>query len=739
MTETIRNRSAAVHYGLSLAKRNMRFGILALCMNFLGLPLFLIAVLANAFQMRAETPEWLTDVDTYYVVSVFGIVDEIYVFIAAACTIAAVLSGVFIAMGSFSHLYNRQRVDMDYSLPLTADKRFFAGYLSGLSVYVLPYIFCQIISLILLTVGRLTVDRWVSGLQAKIFESFTPMCIKLIFGGLIIMVMFYTLFVLTMCFCGSKFETGAYGVGANFCLPVIYFCIDWLITDNSYGLVFRMTDNTVINALFGCTSPIGAVCGLYMTLYPENWDRAFYSVSSGAVGDISFFSVYSFGFWLIRCLAVTALLMFCAYRLYRRRTAEQTGKTFISKSFHYFVMVCLMMILSAFVSESSTGIIPTLIVTAAVFLIMECISNRGIKKLGRSVGKYAVIMAALIGAYLLTENTGFFGAEDYVPEASEVKCIELVNYDGYYDCDLYEGTYLLEDEENIRNITEAHAMQLSERAKDSDMGWAGIALDIKYTLKSGAVVERYYHTIFYSAYEKLLPMEVSAEIKEQKITALKNTVEDKALRTAVKGAYYYPNLNKTSYPDDFSERLAECLTEDINAMTVEDFSGHGLGNDTLRIGTGYLDDKSYVLPEGPYYEVYTITEAYPKTLEYLSEFGIEPYHRDNTDAECIEIIRISTGFNIPVRQNRSVENNGVILYSPDCDYTDEFIYRFPNAEKFICFTDLSETELEELANIASDAVEYYITDKDYYSISIDGDIDMYIPEKYNDMIESIIS
>ena len=53
--------------------------------------------------------------------------------------------------------------------------------------------------------------------------------------------------------------------------------------------------------------------------------------------------------------------------------------------------------------------------------------------------------------------------------------------------------------------------------------------------------------------------------------------------------------------------------------------------------------------------------------------------------------------------------------------------------------NLSETELEELAEIASDAVWNYIPDKDYYSISINGNTDMYIPEKYNDIIESIIS
>lgn len=742
MTETIKISSATVHYGLSLAKRNMKFVILALCMNFLGLPMFLIAVLAKAFQIRANTPGWFIDENTYYIVSVFGITDEIYVFIAAGCTIAAVLSGVFIAMNSFSHLYDKQRVDMEYSLPLTANKRFLAGYLSGLLTYTLPYIFCQMISLILLLAGRLTVDTWAGGLQAEIFASFTPMCIKLIFGGLIIMVMFYTLFVLTMCFCGSRFETGAYGVGANFCLPVIYFCIYWLITSRSYGLVFRLSDDTVINHLFGCTSPIGAICGLYLTLYPENWDRAFYSVIRGAAGEYSFFSVYSFGFWLIKCLAVTALLIFCAYRLYRRRTAEQTGKTFISKSFYYFVMFCLMMILSVFVSESSTGIIPTLIVTAAVFLIMDCVSNRGISRLKSAVLKYAVIMVVLIGGYLITDKTGYFGAEEYVPDAGEIKSAELVDYDGYYSTDWYTGTYRFEDEYNIRRITDAHTMQLDEYNASIDSGRAGYSIGIKYTMKNGAEVKRYYYDVYYSAYEELLPLEVSDEMKEQKLAALKTTVEDKALCIASHGTGNYPNLNKNTYSEDFAQRLTECLTEDINAMTIEDYSGHGFGNDVLSIGTGYLDDKSYVSPSGAYYEVYTITEAYPKTLEYLSSYGIEPYNAEYTAADIaaldgIELRRVTAEYRIPVSKSWSASETVAVIYDPD-NYGNH--YEYSNIHpKDIHMADLSETELEELAEIASDAVNYYIPDKDYYSISIDGGTDMYIPEKYNDIIESIIS
>ncbi|MGN0691582.1 MAG: hypothetical protein ACI4K7_04455, partial [Oscillospiraceae bacterium] len=166
------------------------------------------------------------------------------------------------------------------------------------------------------------------------------------------------------------------------------------------------------------------------------------------------------------------------------------------------------------------------------------------------------------------------------------------------------------------------------------------------------------------------------------------------------------------------------------------------GNDVLSIGTGYLDDKSYASPSGAYYEVYTITEAYPKTLEYLSSYGIEPYNAEYTAADIaaldgIELRRVTAEYRIPVSKSWSASETVAVIYDPD-NYGNH--YEYSNIHpKDIHIADLSETELEELAEIASDAVNYYIPDKDYYSISIDGGPDMYIPEKYNDIIESIIS
>ncbi|MGN1416691.1 MAG: hypothetical protein ACI4XF_07605 [Oscillospiraceae bacterium] len=607
--------SAAVHYGKMLAKRNMKYAVLALFMNFLGLPLFLIHLISECVITKNINAKELQSFN-----SVFDAPDNtIYILIAVIGTFVAVVTGVYIAMGSFSHLYDKNLVDMEYSLPLTADERFFAGFLSGLTLYLVPYIICQMISLILIAAGHLVIDKWLDPLQ-QIFADFMPLAVKLIIGGLIIMLMFYTLFVLTMSFCGSKFETTAYGMGANLCLPVIYACLFVTVEENGYGLVFGLSDDTLINQIFGCTSPMGALYGMYLS--------AFVNIDHIATSE-SFFSVFSFGFWIIKCLAVTALLIFCALKLYRRRKAEQTGKNFVSKTFYYVVMVCLMMLTCTFMEMIGADLAPTIIITAVIFLIMDSISNRGVRKLHVSLLKYIAVMLGIFGVYATTINTGFFGAVNYVPEASEIKCAELVDYDGYAYGDALNGNYRFEDEENIQAIIDIHNKQLEIHNSMEPVSPVD-HITIKYTYKNGRVKTRAYH-IYGAVHEMLLPLETCDEIKAEKTEALSNTLDCKTMYFIKDSGYdmvqdvkYYPYEDRYLFKSDFIPTLKECLAEDINNMSSEDYircTGMSKQGTEMWISVGCYDE-SFAEPEGMYYDSFRILGCYEKTLDYLSSLNI---------------------------------------------------------------------------------------------------------------------
>ncbi|MGN0696979.1 MAG: hypothetical protein ACI4J5_09470 [Oscillospiraceae bacterium] len=606
--------SSAVHYGKMLTKRNMKCGVLVLFMHFLGLPLFLIHVISEIV-IAKNTDVWaLTQYD-----SVFDAPDDtIYILIAFLGIIVALTAGIYIALGSFSHLYDKKLVDMEYSLPLTADERFFGGYLSGLGVYLIPYIICQTLSLILTAAGHIVIDKWLDPDQ-QIFADFMPLAINLIIGGLIVMLMMYTMFVLTMSLCGSKFETAAYGMGANYCLPAVYVCIFITVLQHGYGLEFNILDDSLLNQLLCCTSPLGAAYGLYMS--------AFIGIDNAAESG-SFFSIYSFGFWVIKCLAVTVLLMFCALKLYRRRKAEQTGRIFISKTFYFIVMICFMMFICCALDQMNAGLAPLIIITAVIFLILDSISNRGVKKLHISLIKYVCVMAGIFAAYILTVNTGFFGAVNDVPEVSELKCAVLENF-GNAGGDSPKGGLYFENEENLRTLTAAHKRQLEIHNNGEDTDPTDYII-INYTYKNGSVKTREYY-IDYEVYEMLLPLETCDEIKAEKIEAISNTLDCETMYILEGSGYdtvqdmkYYPYRDRYMFKSDFIPTLKECLAEDINNMTEEDYVRSSVSQEPFTeiwIYAG-INEENYSEPESPYFTSFKLQSSYENTIGYLKKLGI---------------------------------------------------------------------------------------------------------------------
>ncbi|MGN1416693.1 MAG: hypothetical protein ACI4XF_07615 [Oscillospiraceae bacterium] len=738
MTQTVskRSSSAAVHYGFVLAKRNLKYGILALCMDLLGLPLVLIAALA----------EYASKLNNYE--SVIEYVDNIYLIIAEISAVIALIMGIYIAMGSFAHLYDKRLSDMEYALPLTANKRFLAGYFSGLAVYVLPYIVSQLISLLLIFIGMNTVDAQRTD-GKTIYADCLSNCMTLFVGVLVIMVMFYTLFVLTMTFCGSKFETCVFGIAANLFIPTIFVCIIRLYEKYGYGTVFDVMD-TFINRLFSCTSPIGALYGLYMLIvYPQT---IIYLGDVPAEEQHSFFSLYSLEGWTVKCLVFTALLFVCGLLLYRRRKAEQTGETFISRPFYYVVMVCITAAVCLLMDYLETGIIPMIAATMAVFVIIDCIINRGIHKLIQSFVKYAAVMAGIAAVYFVSVMAMNVFVVNSVPEPSEIECVRLTAYCGYMNGkDNYFDSFRFYDEENIRTVTEAHKEQLRAYAdnaeKSSDIifnKWFGV----KYTYKNGKEKERLYYDICSTVYEKLLALEDTDEMKEQEIAALINTLtacDDYILQTGSEKAgnnmQFESSENRDIFTDEFTEGLIQCLTEDIRSMTLEDQAGFDENSHYVMLYPGFPNDDHYFINDyaakGSFYLGYMITGAYGRTLDYLDSHGIPVQGAEySTDSilgyGCVEIGKAYGHDSLPVSKCES--EILAVMYDPERYGNDSL------EVKQTPYEELSEAELEELAQLLSEAIEWwYIPEGECYVISIDGGDNMYIPERFNDMVESMIS
>lgn len=613
MTQTVskRSSSAAVHYGFTLAKRNMKYSILVLCMSLLGLPLSLIAALA----------ECSSNSNDYSYLSEY--VDEIYQLTALISAVIVIFLGAYIAMNSFAHLYDKRFSDMEYSLPMTTEKRYISGYLSGLAVYILPYILSQLVSVILMVVGINTIDV---KRDSDPFAEYIPYCKAMIVGGLIVMVMFYTLFVLTMCFCGTKFESGIYGAAANLFMPMLFVCIYQIMDKYGYGLVYDVIEDTFLNRLFSFTSPIGVLYKIYvLVMYPQT---IIYVGEPPAKEQYPFFSINSMEGWALECLLFIGLLFVCGLLLYRRRKAEQTGEAFISKPIFYAAMFSIMAAVCLLMDYMRTGTAPKIIVTMAVFVIIDCVINKGTKKLLQSFVKYAAVMAGIGAVYFVSVKAMDAFVVNSVPEPSEIAYAEVMGYDRYLVGNgEYVGEYHFEDEENIRRITELHAEQLSFHddyaAAVLPAEWFGI----RYTYKNGRTMERQYSEPYSSVYEELTRLEYTDEVKKQKIEALTNTLNNYDYTLVIfcgateENIRLEPENNKDIFTDEFTAGLLDCLTEDILAMTSEDCEGYEEDSYYVNIYANYSEIDS-LIENGPAYMCYTITGNHKKAIGYLDSQGI---------------------------------------------------------------------------------------------------------------------
>lgn len=795
--------SPALHYGVCMAQKNKSTAFVCFAMHMLCVPLILISLIVS---LRNS----MTAPDTEYVLSwEFWGTRHIYFIIGCAALLIAVLLGSNIAMNSFAHLYSKHKVDMELSLPLSARERFTAGYFSGLAVYILPFIAAQVFSLILFLIGHLAVDgREIYSLAdagispadstviCTFFEDAFPAYIELAAGGIIIMAMFYTLWVLTMTLCGSKTEAVLYGAAANLVMPALYYTFNTLINSKMYGACNYITDKSMLNSLFFATSPIGAAVSL------EAYIEKVYSDGSFSLLNIYWYGYRfeaSFAEFAVPAIICTVIFFTAAMLLYSRRKAEDTGKSFAVKGFYYVVLTCMvfcvLILMMNLESETDPNLningstlLPSIAISAAIYIILDCVSERGIKHVHFSVLKYAVTAAVSFAAYFLIIRTGFFGAEEYVPAVSEIKTAALVGYDGYrgiltpeiigfeqprsvysaYEADIHDS-YTFSGEEAKSIITETHRRQL-ELHKTAPYGFTDelsyqtdnnnmergseyyypTAVWIKYELKNGSEVKRKY-IMHAGAYEKLLALETTGE----RLDMLAGTAEKLAehLKTVPEfDINDYNSIMRIENKDEFIDGLTAAYINDVRNLATEPLVRSLPEEDVFQIDfRPVYDGGEESLYQGIYGSL-SVPYCFTETRKFLGSLDLEVsygYSAEQRIADRIEsfyntdiaICRSTPSYNLPVTMTK----NDPLLYIAATRYEDSGEQAIPaiyeDAPVKVSSDKIDKEDMSALYEIYTNSTSSYIPDKECYTMTTDANLAgfRYIPERYYDTLEEILA
>ncbi len=737
---------AMLHNGRQNVITNFKLMVIIFILHIMAMPMLIISAMIQMFENGKAF-----DLDIYAVIAVFT-------------TGMGAAAGLICALSVFSYLYKKTDVDMRMGLPMSTSQRFVSDFLSGLFIYIVPFAAAQIITWILMLIGHLGFDgktfyihssddpiEVTSSWTCDLFSTAAPYLWRGIIGGILLMIMFYTVTVFVASLCGNIFESIGYNILLNVLVPLVAYMLISAVIDNAPGVsIDRYAYKTI--SLCG---PFGGVVGLVMSL-----NAIFYE------DDIAVYSAYyTYPQWCLLFLLITVLLGAGTYLIYRKRKAEDTGKPVVFGAFYHVILTMAMFcICYSFMIDDGAEVIPMLIVTAVVYFVFHVVRNRGFGHIIKGIVIYVLTMGVASGSYMLIRNTDGFGIGSYVPAPSSVKCV-YIPYTGFNDQSQGELAYFdiygsaptkLTQPENIQTITELHSEYIEKRNNNELNNIYTQQLEVVYRLKSGKMVYRFI-SLDEDAMARFIKMDTTDDLRnaradavETKLKELEKQMEYAKLHsqefseknkyenyTAVLSPQWKYNENGQAadgsvsvpyitLPEDFTDNLAKALRNDITDETEEE----------------------YFTPEKPSYQLSVdyltldISGSYTAALEYLRSCGLDAENiTDMTESvamgyvnnhmlNCVSDLGLASyASGREFRGNADFASSSYIMDYVDVNNDGMFVYNVGS------YSFINEY-YDDIAKLLEVSRKRYKSDDVRYTISVDGTVAA-IPAKYNELAERV--
>lgn len=735
---------AMLHNGRQNIIANFKLMVVIFILHIMAAPMLITAAMIQI----NETGQ-LADLDIYAVIAVFT-------------TGLGAAAGLICALSVFSYLYKKTDVDMRMGLPMSTPQRFVSDFVSGLFIYIVPFIAAQILTWILLLIGHLGFDgktfyiysnddpiEVTSSWTCDAFSTAAPFLWRIIIGGILLMVMFYTVTVFVASLCGNIFESIGYNILLNVLVPLVAYMLISAVMDNAPGVsIDRYAYKTI--SLCG---PFGGVAGLVMSL-----NAIFYE------DDISVYSAYyTYPQWCLLFLLIIVLLVIGTYLIYRKRKAEDTGKPVVFGAFYHVILTLSMFcICYAFLVDDGSEIVPMLIITAVVYLVFHVVRNRGFGHILKGIAAYVITIVVAAGTFLLIEKTEGFGIGTYVPDPASVKCV-YIPYTGFNEqsqgelayFDIYSKTPTkLTQPENIQTVTDMHKRYI-ELMKNDQLDYDfSQQIEVIYKLKTGKTVFRFI-TLDEESIKKLMAMDTTDDLRTARADDIenrlgefaktadnyrldkdKNNVEVYESYSVVLSPQWKYNENGqsadgsisvlySSLPADFTDNLAKALRNDIMNETEENYYKCDLPGYQLSVGYVNID----------------IMGDYTAAIEYLRSCGL--------DASKLSTVteRVAKGY-VNSNMLSGMSDLGLASYANGTEFrgntyylgsgfcfSDYVTYGDNVAYEIRYFSSLNEY-YDDIAKLLEVSRKRYKSDDVRYNIIVDG-TEAAIPAKYNELAERV--
>ena len=424
--------------------------------------------------------------------------------IAGLCLVALFIFTFVTTLRGFRYLYNRTTVDMDYSLPVNHNTRFFGDLAAVFTVSILPHLAAALIGTLILAFVQVPEDD-------TAFPAILEIIRQAAFTGVAACVMQIAVCLLTLSVCGRTAEAYIYPVLVNVAIPVIHVLGILLVESGVYGAVPDPYSGGFASSMYSIssTSPMGMVIAtVYSWFSTLAYDAG---ISSRVIGTAPIMQAQ----YLIPAVIVTLALLAGAYFLIKHRRAERVGMSFVYRGmdvivpgiviFSIVMPVCYS--IAAYLrNQDSFGtngssdfilglIIGTIIGTFIFYIIMSLISGKNFRRFGRTVLSWAGTLAASAAICALLNLCNGFGSGSYIPALSEVKSVQATYLDhretetDYSSPDRYFNITARSGDELLELVRDIHEEALGDMfAEKNNL----CTVSLYYVLKDGGTLLREY-------------------------------------------------------------------------------------------------------------------------------------------------------------------------------------------------------------------------------------------------------
>lgn len=553
--------------------------------------------------------------------------------IGAICLVGMFVFTFVTTLRAFRYLYDRNAVDMDYSLPVNSNTRYFADLAAVFTTSILPHLIAVLVGVIFTNVIIHKATLFQAAPDPADIEMISSIIIQALFVGVFACIMQMAFSLLMISLCGKKAEASLYPVLINIAIPVIHALFIGITESNTYGSSYN---GITIYYPVTATSPVGMVAMTLVYIVQK-----FFIGTSNALdrtigldGTLPIFRAEL----LIPALLLTLAFLVGAYFLIKYRRNERVGKSYVYKGMSLVIPGIVVMAISlplwnmvftpfasnsqydyySYTQNSGAWLMGLLISTFIIYIIMELISGKAFRKFHISVAKWAGTTAVCAGVAAVLVFSNGFGKANLVPSPEQVVRADIQLWTNAEDNDSLGSIsiYQTYDQEVISSITEIHGMIPKEGPASNESGRVQIA----YLMRSGEIIERTYR-VSDELYVELMKKAVTpASWYEQYYGDQEYYLSQNDGRKIDHISYGIQNCQ----PGDFSLReLLDAIRKDSEKMNYDLYIHPEAGTKRYALYVQFAennDDTSVSYPLSTMIPVYSWMD---NAVAYLGQHGID--------------------------------------------------------------------------------------------------------------------